>query len=85
MGGEGYLEFRFRDEEREREIRTVLGRTIRESTVSSRKDERWTTLGTPLRVNVSEDADGVEELSDKAIEEHHTGRHESIVAAARIG
>jgi hypothetical protein len=85
MDGEGYLEFRFRDEEREREIRTALGRNIRESTVSLRKDEKWTTLGTPLRVNVSGDADGIEDLGDKAIEEHHTGRHESIVAAARIG
>jgi uncharacterized protein YdiU (UPF0061 family) len=49
-----------------------LGRTIGENTVSSRKGERWITLGTPLRVNALEDADSMEELSDKAIEEHHT-------------
>lgn len=81
---DGRLRFLIDDEEYDREIEVTIGETTGESQVRSRKSDRWTTLGTPLRINVADDAESVDELMLQSIEETFEGRRESIVAAAEV-
>jgi len=81
---EEYIEFRFRDEEQERYIELTIGATTGDSTIRSRKNEQWTTLGTPLRIQVLEDVDSQSEFRRGTMNEFYSGRHESVVAVAEV-
>jgi len=81
---DGLLQFRFDDEDREREIEVVLGPEAGDSYVRSRKNQRWTTLGTPVRISAREDIDELNEMMLKTAEETFECRHESVVAAAEV-
>lgn len=81
---DGRLRFRFDDKDREREIDVVLGPTAGESRIRSRKSERWTTLGTPLRISARNDIQDRSNFHRETASEFFEGRHESIVAAAQV-
>ena len=79
---EGLIQFRFYDESRQREIEVTVGPTTGESKVQSRKDERWTTLGTLSRVSLSEGAGDFGEYIVETVPGRSRSRYEDIVAVA---
>lgn len=81
---EGFVQFRFDDEWHEREIEVTVGPTIGQSSVRSQKNERWATLGSPLRIAVSEDANNHAEYVTDTIQDEVDGRYEDTVAVAEI-
>lgn len=81
---DGNVQFRFFDDEHERDIDVTIGSTTGESTIKSKKTENWTTLGTPVRITVHEDANGRMDMMNKSVAETYEGRYESVVAVASI-
>lgn len=82
--GERVVKFQFYDETKEREIEVTIGSTTGESKIRSRKDDRWTALGTPLRVGLSEDAGEFSEYVVDMVPDHIAGQYGDIVAAAAV-
>lgn len=78
------FEFVIHDEEREREVEISVSSTIGESSVRSRKDERWTTLGVPLRVEVGDAGDDYNDFMIRGVQDAYEGRYTSIVAVATV-
>lgn len=79
---EGIMQFRFYDESRQREIEVTVGPTTGDSKVQSRRSERWTTLGTPSRVSLSEDAGDFGEYTIETLPGRSRSRYADIVAVA---
>jgi hypothetical protein len=78
------LEFVIHDEERERDVEISVSSILGESSVRSRKDERWTTLGKPLRVEVGDASDDYNDFMFKGVQDAYEGRYTSIVAVAAV-
>lgn len=81
---DGRTRFIFYDDTYERDIEVTIGETVGQCDVRSRKDERWITLGKPLRVEVGQAGDEYEDLILKSVEEAFEGRYPSIVAIPAI-
>ena len=81
---DGYVRFYFSDEEKDRDLKVTLGNTTGSSQIRSRKNDRWTTLGTPLRVCVFEEIGSRGDVTNRVVHETNKGRHESAVAAAEV-
>ena len=80
---EGLVRFWFDNEWEEKKIEVTIGPTIGESSVRSKK-ERWTTLGSPLRVAVRGDVNSHAEYAVETIQDAIDGRYEDIVAVAEV-
>lgn len=67
-------EFTFYDDEIDRDIKVRISRTTGQSTVRSRKNRQWRTIGTPLRVGVFTDvSDPVDVFLQPIDSPHETG------------
>lgn len=80
----GRTRFVFYDETYERDVEVTIGATVGDCTVRSRKDQQWSTLGKPLRVEVGNEGDEYSDLIVKSIEEAFEGRYPSVVAISAI-
>lgn len=81
---DGRTRFVFADKTRDREIEVTIGDSVGQSNVRSRKDEKWTTLGKLLRVEVGDVGDELDDLMVKTTNEAFEGRYSSIVAVAAV-
>lgn len=77
-------EFTFHDEEIDRDIKVRISRTTGKSTVRSRKNRRWRTIGTPLRVGVFTDVSDPAEVYLQRIDATTNDRREHAVVAAAV-
>ena len=81
---DGRVRFVYYDEVKERDIGVTLGPTVGDCSIRSRKESRWTTLGTPLRVDAHEDAESIGDVAGKKARKASQGRYESVIAAAAV-
>jgi hypothetical protein len=81
---DGRVRFVFYDEAEERDIKVTLGPTVGDCSIRSRKDSRWTTLGTPLRIGAHEDGESIGDVVGEKARKAFQGRYESVIAAAAV-